>query len=270
MTSIAIIIPARYASKRFPGKPLAKLLGKEVLGHVIDRANATAQKIKNIDVVVATDDERISAYCETINIKCVMTSTDLNTGTDRVLAAANLLNPRPSIIVNLQGDAPFIYDDMIYAVINALINNPHIDIATPVTQLSWDALDQLRISKQTTPFSGTTVIRKSDGTARWFSKAVIPALKTEQKIRGKGDERSPIFRHIGLYAFRYEALAKFAALPPSYFETLEELEQLRALENNMSILTVPVDYNGRAEMTGIDSPEDLSRAETILKSERVL
>lgn len=261
---IAIIIPARYGSKRFPGKPLAKLANKEILGHVLANAMIAAEKLTAAQIVVATDDERIKNYCDQNNFMCVMTEQNLSTGTDRVLAAAHQLSPRPDIILNLQGDSPFVYPDIIHAVITALISNQNIDIATPVTQLSWRALDILRASKQTTPFSGTTVIRNPDGTAHWFSKAIIPALKTESKIRGSDDDLSPIFRHIGLYAFRYEALAKFAALPPSYFETLEELEQLRALEAGMKILTVPIDYKNRPTMTGIDSPEDLTRAETLL------
>jgi 3-deoxy-manno-octulosonate cytidylyltransferase (CMP-KDO synthetase) len=266
MTHIAIIIPARYGSKRFPGKPLALLRDKEVLGHVIERARIAAKQFDHCTVLVATDDDRIAEYCRKESIDVVLTSADLATGTDRVLVAAESLTPRPDIILNLQGDAPFVYEDMIAEVIEALHNNPQFDIATPVTQMTWARLDKLRNLKKATPFSGTTVIRATDGSAVWFSKSIIPALKSESKIRKDDNDLSPVFRHIGLYAFRYEALKKFAELPSSHYEDCEELEQLRALENGMNILTVAVDYKGRPAMTGIDSPEDLIRAEALLKS----
>ncbi len=266
MTQIAIIIPARYASKRFPGKPLALLRDREVLGHVVDRARESIQGYPTAQILVATDDDRILNYCRDIDVNAVLTSPDLATGTDRVLVAAQSLSPTPDIVLNLQGDSPFVYSDMIKGVIEALIDNPSIDISTPVTQLTWAELDKLRQSKKTTPFSGTTVIRNSDGTARWFSKSIIPGLKIESKIRHNEHDLSPIFRHLGLYCFRYKALERFASLPPSHYETLEELEQLRALENGMTIMTVPVDFKGRPAMNGIDSPEDLARAEAIMQS----
>jgi 3-deoxy-manno-octulosonate cytidylyltransferase (CMP-KDO synthetase) len=267
MTNIAIIIPARYASKRFPGKPLALLRDREVLGHVVDRARESIASFPSAQILVATDDDRILDYCKTISVNAILTSPNLPTGTDRVLVAAQSLNPTPDIVLNLQGDSPFVYSDMIKAVIQALIDNPSLDISTPVTQLTWAGLDKLRNAKKTTPFSGTTVIRNEDGTARWFSKSIIPSLKIESKIRGEDENQlSPVFRHLGLYCFRYAALDRFAKLPASHFEQLEELEQLRALENDMTIMTVPVDFKGRPAMNGIDSPEDLARAEAIMRS----
>lgn len=264
--NIAIIIPARYGSKRFPGKPLALLRDREVLAHVVDRAREALTDLPHTKIIVATDDDRIMDFCKNNNIDAVMTDEHIATGTDRVLAASKYLTPAPDIVINLQGDAPFVYGDMIRDVIDALIKNPNIDIATPVTQMTWGQLDKLRANKKTTPFSGTTVIRNTDGTARWFSKSIIPSLKIESKIRTDDDALSPVFRHIGLYGFQRASLEKYASLPPSHYETLEELEQLRALENNMSIMTVCVDYKNRPSMTGIDSPEDLSRAEDLLKS----
>lgn len=266
MTQIAIIIPARYASKRFPGKPLALLRDREVLGHVVDRARESVESFPSAQILVATDDDRILEYCKKIDVNAIHTSPDLPTGTDRVLVAAQSLSPRPDIVLNLQGDSPFVYCDMIRDVIQALIDHPEIDISTPVTQLTWAGLDKLRNSKKTTPFSGTTVIRNADGTARWFSKSIIPGLKIESKIRANDNDLSPVFRHLGLYCFRYDALDRFAKLPASHYEQLEELEQLRALENGMSIMTVPVDFKGRPAMNGIDSPEDLARAEAIMQS----
>jgi 3-deoxy-manno-octulosonate cytidylyltransferase (CMP-KDO synthetase) len=122
-------------------------------------------------------------------------------------------------------------------------------------------LDTLRESKKTTPFSGTTAILDSNNRALWFSKNVIPAIRKEDRTQ----PHSPVYRHIGLYGYARAALQKYVTLPPSHYEQLEGLEQLRAIENGMTIQAVVVDYKGRPAMTGIDSPEDLQRAEALLK-----
>ena len=132
---------------------------------------------------------------------------------------------------------------------------------TPVVRLSWAELDELRISKQSTPFSGTTAILDKNNHALWFSKNIIPAIRSEDR----GSPLSPIYRHIGLYGYARTSLERYVTLPQSVYEELEGLEQLRALENGMTIQAVVVDYKGRPAMTGIDSPEDLIRAEKLLQ-----
>lgn len=259
-----IIIPARYGSTRFPGKPLAILGGKTVLELVVDIAKDVIKQIPNVSYYVATDDARISDVCDQLNIPVIVTATDFETGTDRVMAAVNTLDDVPDFIVNLQGDAPFTPADFVIDLITAYQKHPATDIVTPVVQLSWDELDELRAHKIETPFSGTTAILNADLKAIWFSKNIVPAIRKESQMRLL-DSLSPVYRHIGLYGYAYHALQKYIALPLSHYEQLEGLEQLRALENGMTIQAVIVDYKGRPAMTGIDSPEDLARAEALLK-----
>lgn len=257
----AIIIPARYASTRFPGKPLALLAGKAVLAWVVDIAKTVASQIPNVTHHVATDDDRIKLFCDQNNIPVIMTSSQFETGTDRVMAAVKTLPIQPDFIINLQGDAPFTPADFVVDIIKAYQNNPTADIVTPVVQLSWAEYDALRESKKSTPFSGTTAILDKNHRALWFSKNIIPAIRKEDRTQSL----SPVYRHIGLYGYGLQSLEKYITLPLSHYEQLEGLEQLRALENGMSIQAVVVDYKGRPAMTGIDSPEDLIRAEALLK-----
>lgn len=262
MASIAIIIPARYASTRFPGKPLAMLGGKTVLARVYDNAIEAAKGLDNVVVTVATDDERIASLCGETGMSYVKTSTDCHTGTDRVIEAASQLKDQPSFVLNMQGDAPFTPPDFIRAMIDEYIADPTIDIVTPVTQMSWAQLDKLREDKKTTPFSGTTAALDPNRNALWFSKNIIPAIRKEDRSTAL----SPVYRHIGLYGYRWDALQTYKTLKPSHYEELEGLEQLRALENGMKIRAVIVDYKGRPSMSGIDSPEDLARAEKLLEA----
>ncbi|PHR81132.1 MAG: 3-deoxy-manno-octulosonate cytidylyltransferase, partial [Henriciella sp.] len=136
------------------------------------------------------------------------------------------------------------------------------DVVTPVVQLDWAALDTVREQKTREPFSGTSCIRRADGMAIWFSKQVIPAIRKEERLREK-ETLSPVWRHIGLYGFRMAALERFAALPVGHYEALEGLEQLRFLENGMSIFTVAVEPGANA-MWGIDTPEDAAFAEKLI------
>lgn len=257
----AIIIPARYASTRFPGKPLALLAGKPVLEHVVDIAHQVVQHVGETTFHVTTDDDRIRSFCDSKNIPVIMTTGQFETGTDRVMAAAQALSTTPDFIINLQGDAPFTPPDFVESLISTFRQHPTLDIVTPVVQLSWTELDNLRESKKTTPFSGTTAILGQDNKALWFSKNIIPAIRKEDRTT----TLSPVYRHIGLYGYSRAALKKFITLPVSHYESLEGLEQLRALENGMNIQAVIVDYKGRPAMTGIDSPEDIQRAEALLK-----
>lgn len=257
----AIIIPARYASTRFPGKPLAILGGKTVLERVVDIAKNVATITPDVTYAVATDDDRIADFCSDKNIPVIMTADNLETGTDRVMAAVQTLPASPDFIINLQGDAPFTPADFVSDIITAYRANPTAHLVTPVVRLTWDKLDHLRESKKTTPFSGTTAILDKDNRALWFSKNIIPAIRRENRT----EKFSPVYRHIGLYGYARPALEKYVALPPSPYEQLEGLEQLRFLENGMTIQAVIVDYKGRPAMTGIDSPEDLVRAEALLK-----
>lgn len=259
----AIIIPARYASTRLPGKPLVMIGGQTMLQRVVRLSLAAAADLNNVSVVVATDDERIRQHCQTIGVNAVMTSKEALTGTDRVAEAVRQMPSPPDFILNMQGDAPLTPPEFLRAMINAFAAAP-CDAVTPVTQLSWQQLDELRHHKQSTPFSGTTAVFDAQtGNAFWFSKNIIPALRQEDKLR-QHSTHSPIFRHIGLYGYSLDLLEKFVSLPESKFEQLEGLEQLRILENGYTMRCVPVNYQGRASMSGVDSPQDVARAEALI------
>ena len=259
-----IVVPARYGSTRFPGKPLAKINGISMLRRTARIAQNASSQLKECDYVVATDDDRIASHCELHKLDYVMTSSELKTGSDRALAAAATLEASNGKtyggIINLQGDAPFTSTAHIIQIAKTL--EAGADVATPYTRLSWEALDILRAHKVETPFSGTSVIVSPEGKAIWFSKNIIPAIRKETALRQES-KLSPICRHIGLYAYRREALEKFTQLPESSYEKLEGLEQLRLIENGMSIDCVSVSPSPIA-ISGIDAPSDVAQAEALI------
>lgn len=256
MSNPLIVIPARMGSTRFPGKPLAEIAGISMLRRTVD----VARQVQKADYVVATDSVDIQSHCQSFGIPVVMTSPDVQSGSDRALAALDTVNSDADIVVNLQGDAPFTNPSHVKAVIDGL-SESDADIATPYIQLDWAALDILRNSKKETPFSGTTLI-ENGGRAIWFSKNIIPAMRDELAMR-EATPLSPVCRHIGLYAFRHDALKRYTTLPISSYEKLEGLEQLRALENGMSIAAIKV-LAPRISSPGIDTPQDLVRAEELI------
>jgi len=261
---IAIAIPARYGSTRFPGKPLAEIGGKSMLARVVE----LAKSIADIDVFVTTEDQRIADHAKEIGAECVITG-ECETGSDRVLAALKAREeagtPLPDFVLNLQGDAPFTPKSVVDAIIAAFQDNPSAQVVTPVHRLSWDDLDRLREAKKTTPFSGTTAVVDDAGKAFWFSKNIIPAIRKEDALRQES-EISPVHQHIGLYGFRVDVLERFCALPVGTYEKLEGLEQLRMLENGIEITAVRVNIEKGAIQSGIDTPEDLERANAAISA----
>lgn len=256
-----IVVPARYGSTRFPGKPLTLIAGQSMLSRVAAMAGKAAEALDDADYVVATDDARIEAHCDERNIRVVMTDPKLPSGTDRALAAVDALGVSPDIVVNLQGDSPFTPPAHVAAVAQAAAR-ANADAATPYIRLSWDALDALRAHKDMTPFSGTTLVHDTDGKALWFSKNILPAMRKEASLRTT-QTHSPVCRHVGLYAYKLDTLRKYVALPESHYEKLEGLEQLRLLENGMSIQCVEVTPEDIA-IPGIDTPEDVQLAERLI------
>ena len=256
-----IVIPSRYASTRFPQKPLHEIAGQSLLSRVVELARICAEQAGNVSYDVATDHETIEAHAKQLGAPVVMTDPDLPSGTDRALAAANIAAPDADFVVNLQGDAPFTPPDYISAIIKAG-GATALDAVTPIVQMSWAALDEVREQKKQTPFSGTSCIVNGDDEALWFSKNILPAIRKEDQLR-ETETLSPVWRHIGLYGYKRDALERFVALPEGHYERLEGLEQLRFLENGMRIQAVKVPASETA-MWGIDTPEDAAHAERLI------
>jgi 3-deoxy-D-manno-octulosonate cytidylyltransferase len=255
--SAVIVIPARMASTRFPNKPLAMIAGKSM----IERVWRLAKAVKSAsDVIIATDDDALKRFAEEFGAKVVMTSSECLTGTDRVAEVSRLLGNKHSIFFSFQGDAVLTPPWVVDSVLQAMIADPKILMATPAVLLTGNALKEFVASKRGGSSSGTTVVFDRNGDALYFSKALIPYNR---------DDDSPkriIFRHIGLYAYRAETLQELSGYPEGPFEKSEKLEQLRALENGIPIRVVQVDYRGRTHGS-VDRPEDVQVVETVIERE---
>ena len=247
LTFIAII-PARYASTRFPAKPLAMLGGKPVIQRVYEQVAGVLD-----DAVVATDDERIYEAVRAFGGKVEMTSTAHRSGTDRCREAYDKQGREYDVVVNVQGDEPFIRAEQLEAL-KRCFENPATDIATLVKPFSEsDGLAALENP------NSPKVVLDGESQALYFSRSVIPYLRNVP--RGEWLTKHTFYKHIGIYAFRSEVLRKVTSLPQSPLEAAESLEQLRWLENGFRIGVGITD----AETVGIDTPEDLTRAEAFLK-----
>lgn len=251
-----IIIPARYGSSRFPGKPLAVIEGKSLLY----RTWLIAGEVPGADeVYIATDDQRLFDHGKSFGAQVLMTSAECRNGTERVFEAVGKLSETPGIIINLQGDALLTPPWVIQALIDNMKEDASAEIATPATRLDAAQYEALLDSKKAGQAAGTTVTFDVNGYALYFSKSVIPFIRTRSNDL-------PVYRHIGLYAYRYETLKRLQSLEPGPFENAEQLEQLRALEHGIKIRVVPVDYRGRTHWS-VDSPEDAEIAAEIIKRE---
>lgn len=244
----AIIIPARYASTRFPGKPLALLAGKPIIQHVWQAALQVCR-----DVYVATDDERIAEKVREFGGNVVMTPSDLRSGTDRVACASEKIGGNYRVIINIQGDEPFIRREQIETLIHCF-DREDTEIATIVKPMRIDT----SIEKLENPNTPKVVMTK-DGRALYFSRSIIPY------VRGKEEKSWPsehtYYKHIGIYGFRADILSQITALPQSSLEKAESLEQLRWLENGYTVRVGICDY----DTVGIDTPQDLVRAEEFIR-----
>jgi 3-deoxy-manno-octulosonate cytidylyltransferase (CMP-KDO synthetase) len=233
------IIPARYASTRFPGKPLATIAGIPMIQHVYQRTRAA----KHLDdVLVATDDERIALACRAFGAPVIMTRADHPTGTDRLAEACRSLDA--DIVVNVQGDEPLIEGFVIDAAVAALLESPETPMSTVVHALDGDARDDPNRVK---------VVIDRRGYALYFSRSAIPYLR--------GDVEPCRWQHIGLYAYRKSFLLEFVDLARTPAEQAEELEQLRALEHGHRIRVAVIDGWSSAS---VDVPDDIARVERLL------
>lgn len=238
------IIPARYASTRFPGKPLAMLQGKSVIQRVYEQVSRVIA-----NVCVATDDERISRAVEAFGGKAVMTSPNHQSGTDRIQEAVDIIGTKADVVVNVQGDEPFIHPSQIETLCSLFDHS-----ATQIATLG-KCFDSIEAAEN--PNSPKIVV-DSEGFALYFSRSVIPFVRGRE--RSEWLARYPFLKHLGIYAYRREVLGQVTSLPQSPLELAESLEQLRWLENGFRIRVGLTDV----ETVGIDTPDDLKRAEEFL------
>jgi 3-deoxy-manno-octulosonate cytidylyltransferase (CMP-KDO synthetase) len=259
--SVVIVIPARYASTRYPGKPLVELRGATGLSHsLIRRSWDAAMSVKGVDrVVVATDDARIRDHAAAFGAEVVMTSPDCQNGTERCAEAMTHLGGTYEMVVNLQGDAPLTPAWFVEDLIAGLRAHPEAEVATPVLRTEGAALNGFLEDRRAGRVGGTTAVFGVDRNALYFSKEVIP-------YTGKtyaNDDETPVFHHVGVYAYRPEALIAYPAWQAGPLEKLEGLEQLRFLERGRHVLCVEVEAKGR-QFWELNNPEDVPRIEAML------
>lgn len=243
-----VLIPARYASTRFPAKPLALLGGKPVIQRVYEQVKGVVE-----DVAVATDDERIASVVEAFGGRAIMTSPNHKSGTDRCWEAYQKVGQEYDVVINVQGDEPFIAASQLRAIMECF-EDEQTDIATLVKPFTVDD----GIEALENPNSPKVVI-DNQSRAIYFSRSVIPFLRGVE--RSEWLKSHTFYKHIGMYAFRSNVLREVTALQQSKLELAESLEQLRWLENGYKIGVGISDV----ETVGIDTPEDLERAEAFLK-----
>ncbi|HEY1760176.1 MAG TPA: 3-deoxy-manno-octulosonate cytidylyltransferase [Bryobacteraceae bacterium] len=251
--SILGVIPARYASSRFPGKPLAAIAGKTMLQHVWERASQ-ARYLTNL--VIATDDERIRAAAEDFSAKVVITRADHLSGTDRVAEAASASNAQ--IIVNIQGDEPMIDPAAIDAAVLGILDQEDAPMSTLKTRLfrASDAADPNIVK----------VVTGADGNALYFSRSAIPyARDSGGPFARDADSKPAYYKHIGLYVYQRDFLLAYPDLPVGPLERAERLEQLRALENGFKIRVVETD----CDSLGVDTPEDWEKISVLFEKTTV-
>ena len=238
---VLCVIPARYASTRLPGKPLADICGKPMICRVYDRAKRAKRVEKT---VVATDDERVKRAVEEDGGEAVMTRKDHNSGTDR-LAEAVAGYPDMDLVINVQGDEPLIEPKVIDRLAAAFDDDEDLMMATVKARM--DDEEDMRNP------NNVKVVTDKDGYALYFSRSLMPYPRE--------DTDCPVYKHIGIYAYRRDFLLKYAKMPQTMLEKTESLEQLRALENGFRIKVIESDAN----FVGVDTAEDLSRVNEIYR-----
>ncbi|MBR1621583.1 MAG: 3-deoxy-manno-octulosonate cytidylyltransferase [Prevotella sp.] len=239
------VIPARYASSRFPGKPLATLGGKLVIERVYEQVSSVLD-----EVYVATDDERIYNAVVGFGGKAIMTSDKHKSGTDRIAEAVEKIESKADVVINIQGDEPFIHPDQIRTVMSLFDDNDTESATLGKPFESMDAADNPNSPK---------IVVGQNGRALYFSRSVIPFVRGKEHTDWL--KYYPFLKHIGLYAYRRETLMKITKLEQTPLELAESLEQLRWLEHGIAVKVGTTN----CETIGIDTPEDLQRAEEFIK-----
>ncbi len=244
--SIIGIIPARYASTRFPGKPLVMIDGKTMLQRVVEQSKKATLLT---ELVVASDDERIEKHCKEIGVKCIITKADHPSGTDRCQEAYTLSGSKATYIINIQGDEPFLHPEQINSLAKACDGST--ELATQMIKCSnYEMLADMGEVK---------IALNQHKEALYFSRSIIPFVKNEKPENWH--IKHDYYRHVGMYAYRADILEKISKLPVSPLEKAESLEQLRWLENGFKIKCVETTYESHC----VDTPEDIEKVLRLLK-----
>lgn len=253
-----IVIPARYASARYPGKPLVVLNGPDGAKTLIRRSWEAARAVRGAArVVVATDDARIAAEVEGFGGEALLTPDTCRNGTERCAAALADLG-EVDLVVNLQGDAPLTPPSFVEALVAAMAGRDDMEMATPVLRCDETTWRHFREDRAAGRVGGTTAVFAADGRALYFSKEVIPFVGD-----GQVPDPIPVFHHVGVYAYRPAALRAYAGWAEGALERHEGLEQLRFLENGARVLCVEVAARGRV-FWELNNPVDVQRIESVL------
>lgn len=258
--NVQILIPARYASSRYPGKPLVPLKGATGAAKpLIERSVEAARRVRGVSgVFVVTDDERIAEACAPARVGVIMTSPKCRNGTERCAEALAQLH-EPDLVINFQGDALLTPPGFVEALIARMERDRDALVATPAMRLRSDEVRALQSEEREGRVGGTTVVTDDDDHALYFSKRIIPHLPS-----GALDgEMSPVRLHVGIYAYRLEALERYVSTPVSELETLEGLEQLRFLTSGIPVAVVDVETPPFA-LRELNNPEDVAPIEQAL------
>ncbi|WP_111538060.1 3-deoxy-manno-octulosonate cytidylyltransferase [Palleronia aestuarii] len=258
-----IVIPARYASTRYPGKPLAELALPDGTRRSLIRLSwEAACRVRDVNrVLVATDDDRIAEAARSFGAEVVMTAEECRNGTERCADALARGGIEADLVVNLQGDAPLTPPWFVEALVEAMARDAEAEVATPVLRCDPVTYGHFRADRLAGRVGGTTAVFDRSGRALYFSKEVVPYIDP-----GRIPDPIPVFHHVGVYAYRPAALAAYGAWAPGPLETLEGLEQLRFLENGVPIACVEVEGRGRV-FWELNNPEDIPRIEAVLKED---
>lgn len=260
---VLLVIPARYASTRYPGKPLVELRGATGDARsLVRRSWDAAMSVPGVDrVVVATDDDRIAGAARAFGAEVAMTPETCRNGTERCAVVAREIGASHDIVVNLQGDAPLTPPWFVSALIEAMQADPARLVATPVLRCDAAALAGFLDDRRHGRVGGTTAVFDRAGRALYFSKEVLPYTG---RPLGEG-ETIPVFHHVGVYAYRHAGLDAYPTWEPGPLETWEGLEQLRFMENGVPVHCVEVEARGRA-FWELNNPADVPRIEAIFRA----
>jgi len=255
-----ILIPARYSSSRYPGKPLVELKGATGIAKpLIQRSVEAARRVRGVSgVFVVTDDERIAEACVPARVGVIMTSSDCRNGTERCAEALSQLH-EPELVINFQGDALLTPPGLVEALIECMENDSQAQVATAAIRLRSEEVRALQAEESAGRVGGTTVVTDNEGRALYFSKRLIPHLPSS----ALAGEMSPVRLHVGVYAYRPQALERYVSMPPGELETFEGLEQLRFLAAGIPVAVVEVEPPPFA-MRELNNPEDVAPIEEAL------